>query len=71
MNATITRSTDVKVGDQITELDTPQGPWYAVLKVNAKSLVVETASLGELADGESYPTTIRIAPNGAVLVRNA
>jgi len=66
---TITRTADLKVGARITEHDTPEGPFYEVLKVNAKSLVVESATAEELADGESYPLTLRITPNSSVLVR--
>ncbi|HEY5454156.1 MAG TPA: hypothetical protein VIJ96_01675 [Acidothermaceae bacterium] len=69
---TITRTADLKVGDRITEIDTPEGPFYEVLQVIIKaksaSLIVETATAGELADGESYPLTLRITSRSAVLV---
>lgn len=34
------RSSEVRVGDRITEIDTPEGPYYTVTKVNAKSFVL-------------------------------
>jgi len=70
---TVCRTADLKVGDRITEVDTPEGPFYDVLNVVLKgnrvaALVVETATPDELALGESYPLTLRIAPSSAVLV---
>jgi hypothetical protein len=71
MNATITKCSEVKVGDRITEIDTPSGPWYAVLKINMASYVLESASAEELANGESYPMTFRFRPTDGVLVAHA
>jgi hypothetical protein len=60
--------TAVKVGDRITERDTPAGPFYAVLRVSRASLVVETATADESANGETYLLTVRISSGGSVLV---
>ena len=62
---TICKTADVKVGDRITELDTPEGPFYEVLKVTAKTFVVEGAPEGY---GKSLPMRFGIRPNAAVLV---
>ncbi len=44
MTATIqVRCSAVKVGDRITEIDTPGGPFYPVIKVNPRSFVVDAA----------------------------
>lgn len=53
---------DVRVGDLITELDTPEGPFYPVLKVNPKSLVI---------DGGGFTLRIPTNPRAAVLVKVA
>jgi hypothetical protein len=43
----IAKATEVTVGDYITEIGTPDGPFYPVVKVNAKSLVVDASDDGE------------------------
>ena len=62
---TVTRTADLKVGDRITELDTPEGPFYPVLKITAKTFVVEGAPEDY---GKSLPMRFGIRPNAAVLV---
>lgn len=41
MNATKVRCTELRVDDQITEVDTPDGPFYRVAKVNPKSILLD------------------------------
>lgn len=41
--STIQPVTAIKAGDSITEVETPEGPFYPVLKVNAKSIVIDAA----------------------------
>ncbi len=65
---TLCRTTDVQVGDRITEHDTPDGPFYEVVKVNRASFVVETATADESANDETYPLTVRMSSGGSVLV---
>jgi hypothetical protein len=60
IQSTLVRATEVQVGDTITEQDTPEGPFYAVAKVNAKSLLVEV-------DG----FTLRLPVRGSDVVRRA
>lgn len=54
MNDTITsriaKATTVVAGDRVTEYDTPEGPFYAVVKVNPKSLVLD----------DGYGSTLRL-----------
>ncbi len=35
------RSSEVRVGDRITEVNTPKGPFYTVTKVNPASFVLD------------------------------
>jgi hypothetical protein len=51
VTSTIVKCSDLKPGDKITEVDTPEGPFYAVAKVNAKSVVVRD---------EEYDITLRL-----------
>lgn len=37
---TVINATAVSAGQEITEVGTPDGPWYRVAKVNKKSLVL-------------------------------
>lgn len=48
----IVRTAEVVAGDWITEMDTPEGPFYLVAKVNAKSLLVHL--------DPSEPDTLRL-----------
>ena len=63
---TICKTADLKVGDRITELDTPTGPFYEVLKVTAKTFVVDAGAA--MGCGETVPVRFGIRPNAAVLV---
>lgn len=67
-DARVVRTNDLNVGDQITEINTPNGPWYPVIKINPKSFVVDAApAMGY--EGEVVP--VRFAKGAHVLVRNA
>ncbi len=71
-----TRCTDLKVGDMITEVDTPDGPFYPVIKVNPKSIVVDANALrlpGDEDDEPLEPLPLRmpIRPSDVVLLRTA
>lgn len=36
-------ASEIQVGDFITEIDTPKGPWYKVLRIHANGrIIVET-----------------------------
>lgn len=63
---TITRCTDVKVGDKVTEIDTPEGPFYAVLSVDqtARSYTVDADETGE----DPLPLDFHYRQSDAVLV---
>jgi hypothetical protein len=54
----------LKAGDMITEIDTPDGPFYPVVKVNAKSIVVDAA---EEWDDTPLPVRLPIAAGTLVL----
>lgn len=60
------RACEVKVGDRITDAATPSGPFYRVVKVNAKSLVLDIrddAEMQSAAGAEFYGSldTVRIS----------
>jgi hypothetical protein len=57
----IVKCSEVVVGDWITEYDTPEGPFYLVAKVNAKSLVVHL--------DPNEPDTIRLPFTPSDIVR--
>ncbi len=65
------RCNAVKVGDRITEADTPKGPFYPVVKVNPKSFVVDAAGpmrpYGDDA-AEVEPMRFPYRPSDVVLV---
>ena len=63
---TLRRTADLKVGDRITEIDTPDGPFYPVLKITAKTFVVDAGEA--MGYGEIVPVRFGIRPNHAVLV---
>ncbi len=52
-------TTEIRVGDSITEMNTPSGPFYPVLKVNAKTFVVDARAMNDTI-GEAAPLPIRL-----------
>lgn len=64
MNSQITKASEVRQGDLVTETDTPDGPFYRVLKVNPKSLVLDAS--GDPSD--PLPVRLPFGPTHAVRV---
>jgi hypothetical protein len=64
--STIVKASEVAAGDLITETDTPEGPFYAVLKVNAKSVVVDADEFYGTADACPMPVRLSIRSSDAV-----
>lgn len=60
----ITRSLDVQPGDLVTEVDTPAGPFYRVVKVNRASIVVDA----DLSGTDPLPVRLPSGPNHHVRV---
>jgi hypothetical protein len=62
----VTRVVDLMPGDMITEVDTPAGPWYEVVRRDEHSLTVD----GRLATDEpQLLVSLSYSPSGAVLRR--
>lgn len=57
-------STQLHVDDMITEVRTSEGPFHSVLKVNARSVVVDARE-----DGDNEPLPITLPVTGTRLVR--
>lgn len=53
MQTTIVKASTLTAGDRITEVDTPAGPFYVVLEVTARSIVVDASD-----DDEPLPVTL-------------
>ncbi len=49
------RSSEVRVGDRITEVGTPDGPFYPVLKVNRTSIVIDADDCYGTEDADPLP----------------
>lgn len=62
MNSTIVKASEIVAGDTITEYDTPEGPFYKVVKVNPKSVVIHDAD---------YDLTLRLPIRSTDAVRKA
>lgn len=62
----VTRVADLMPGDVITEVDTPDGPWYAVAMRDDQSITLD-ARLGP--DEPELLVSLAYASTGAVLRR--
>lgn len=62
MNSTIVKASEIVAGDTITECDTPEGPFYRVVKVNPKSVVIHDTD---------YDLTLRLPIRSTDSVRKA
>jgi hypothetical protein len=54
-------------GDEITEIDSPQGPWYRVLLIDPTSLTLDGRLPG---DEEPLVVSVPLGASGAVLRRS-
>lgn len=72
ISSAIRKASEVKVGDRITEHDTPEGPFYPVLKVDAKSFVIDAAHAMRPGQDEEdlpvEPVRFPIRPTGSIRV---
>lgn len=63
--STLCKASELTAGDLVTESDTPEGPFYVVLKTNPKSVLVDAAF-----DGDE-PLPIRLPIRASDMVRKA
>ena len=61
----VVRAVEVRTGDEVTEVDTPAGPWYRVLGVDRArgSLLVD--------DGEAPGVEVDVGDWGSTLLRRS
>lgn len=59
----VVRAAEVRVGDEVTEVDTPGGPWYRVLRVD------EARGSLLLDDGEMLGVEVDVGDWGSVVLR--
>lgn len=67
MKTRIAPCSEVHVGDQITEMNTPDGPFYTVVRETAKSFWVDAST----PTGYSQPCEIRFGKSPRAGVRVA
>jgi hypothetical protein len=66
--STVARVSGLAVGDWITEVDTPTGPWYRVIDVTPSTVTVD----GRLDDDDDpLPVRMDFAASEAVLRRSS
>lgn len=56
------------VGDRISEVDSPQGPWYPVLRIDGESVTIDGRATSEEPE---LPVTLGYASTARVLRRPA
>lgn len=67
MDTAVIPTSEVRVGDQITEIDTPEGPFYTVTRETEKSFWVDAS--GPM--GYSQPCEVRFGKSPRVGVLRA
>lgn len=61
----------LRAGDLITEDGTPAGPWLPVLKVNAKSVVVDADEAYGTEQADPLPVRVAFGRSTHVVARRA